>query len=1755
MKKTITMPRFKKLSTFSLLLFLLCSMYCVQSQSLTQKNWYFGNGTQGIQFGRPDFEPSLINKPALGTGGSAIATDANTGNLLFYTDGQEVYDVTNTPMPNSGLGGNTNTNQPALITPVPGAPNQYYIFTRTLGGAIEQAIVQTDAPGNETFPTPPLGNVISKNTSTGLTAQAEGMIIIPAPNGIDSWLITQTAGSDTYTVTAITAGGLTSTVVPALGLPLTAASFSFHKETGRLAVAPKNQNSNVVVLNFNTTNGSLTFDPVFNQFLLNTGAASTTAEAVYDTEWSKDGAYLYISRNGDASIPVAPDVLQVDLTTAGLPVSILPAGLDIVRSYGLQMGPDSTIYHLYENSLGQFVMGQITDTDSVATLVGYTPEVFPGTNFQGRQFSMVSPPAQTTHSITFTTLGSCTNSPITFFPTVVPAADSVVWDFADGTPTLNSWSPVHTFQDAPTGDVTATAFSNGVAVATATQTLSLTEFDLQLSVQSDTTACSCELKFPKIPTPPCTAFTIAPQSQGGASPTYQWYGPSGLLAGKTSLTLDEVDSAGYYYVKATDGVCSVAAGQNVKEYHVEDQRSNIWHFGNAAGIDFNPMFNTPQEPIVSITSPVNAPEGVATISDRNGQVILSTDGYQVYDRDGNPLITGAPTPPVTPSSSQSSLIVPVPGDETLYYIVTTEPAESGTYRLSYMLFDLKLGTIGGIVDPDNNPATDPKTVLYVKSTERLTGNDTWIISHEYGNNSFRAYRVTATGLSTPTISDIGSDHALSSSQAAQGYMKLGAQNRLAVALSDGATNAIELFDFVDSTGAVTNYRRIDINEPGGQVYAVEFSQGGNKLYATVNVAGGSIIYEYAINPQGVVTFLQKTPVINEDLGAMATGPDGQTYIAVNGKNYLFQFTANEDILQPTTGFAPPLNFPLTTGTSTKGLPNFIQTLGEPAQSPGMSITGNCVNTPVDFAATPTDQYRDDYLWLVRDQSGATVTSSTEQNFQFTFTTPGTYQVTLNITSTCVNGQSVDPAFPQTQSLIINPEPGAAITTSDGTLVFCQVPSTKGLTAAATTGSNLSFAWTTGETVNPITVTGAGTYGVTITDNVTGCSSDATIALFNTAPIVDLGPDFAICSDETRTLNALNPAATGFNWQIDNGATAGTSQLFNVNTALTGTHEYKVTVTDGTCSASDAVLVTVNLIPTLGPPTLVEPTCGNNNGSVGINIISTGNFSVAFGAQPLRTNEVSPTTVTYNSLTAGTYPVTVTNELTGCDVQDAVGLSNSTFEITAPVVPATCGPVPVNITRTAGLLGTNPLSYIVTNTTTGALVPGTPVNGIVANPFPTIALNPGTYVIQATDGINCIATANISIPLGTQTQFVLDPSCGTIEATPTNFAGTGLYTWDPAASITSVTTTATSSIATISAAGTYNVTVTVDDSGPLCPSTQSISVTVENIPAAISSTTPCADEITLSASPVGPYTYTWTTPTTPRNGQQIILGPGNDGSYTVTVLSATSGCSATSAPSLITLLGNVSIDLTSTLACQGQEFTLTATATPQTASIAWTLNGVSLSGATNPLTATTGGRYKVDALVNGCPPVSDELNVVLLPITEGNLPSAAVICNDPANPFPNTRSETLDPGDKFSSYLWSTGEVTQTIVADQAGIYTVDLINLFGCPSTDQTEVTVECEPILNAPNAFKPSSTVQQNNYFSVYPIFVAEEGFQVFIFNRWGEMVYQSDDLNFEWNGNYNNTGLALPPGTYSWVAKYKSNFRPEEGFKQKHGGVVLMR
>ena len=111
------------------LLFIVLSLLFLIQGTLAQQNniWYFGKRA-GLNF-NPGSPRALHNSAMDADEGSASICD-KTGNLLFYTNGVTVYNRNHQVMLNgTGLKGNLSTVQSALIVPMPGTDNIYYIFT------------------------------------------------------------------------------------------------------------------------------------------------------------------------------------------------------------------------------------------------------------------------------------------------------------------------------------------------------------------------------------------------------------------------------------------------------------------------------------------------------------------------------------------------------------------------------------------------------------------------------------------------------------------------------------------------------------------------------------------------------------------------------------------------------------------------------------------------------------------------------------------------------------------------------------------------------------------------------------------------------------------------------------------------------------------------------------------------------------------------------------------------------------------------------------------------------------------------------------------------------------------------------------------------------------------------------------------------------------------------------------------------------------------------------------------------------------------------------------------------------------------------------------------------------------------------------------------------------------------------------------------------------------------------------------------
>ncbi|MFM7429600.1 MAG: gliding motility-associated C-terminal domain-containing protein, partial [Flammeovirgaceae bacterium] len=436
-------------------------------------------------------------------------------------------------------------------------------------------------------------------------------------------------------------------------------------------------------------------------------------------------------------------------------------------------------------------------------------------------------------------------------------------------------------------------------------------------------------------------------------------------------------------------------------------------------------------------------------------------------------------------------------------------------------------------------------------------------------------------------------------------------------------------------------------------------------------------------------------------------------------------------------------------------------------------------------------------------------------------------------------------------------------------------------------------------------------------------------------------------------------------------------------------------------------------------------------------------------------------------------------------------------------------------------------------------------------------------------LGCTAVAVVTSTLPTPPTISAN-LCTNPATLTTSTIGTS-YKWTLFDNTTETTAVPTLNLPLTARTGTYKVEVTLP-SGCVVSGSTSITYNGPLTPTVSQNNNGCASSAILTVIPSGNYTYRWTRNGVPiLGGNQISITNLDDGiAYSVQVVDAISGCTQVGNITA-KVSGPVDAFITATQACDdGKDFTLTATTTALGVTYSWFFNNstTAISGATSAtLNRTDAGTYRVRVSKATCS-ADAIIQIIKAPLPQGQLVDAVIICADNENQDPATNQVDLNPG-YFATYNWfrdgsSLGYTKRIFNATSAGTYRVDLTNSFGCTNSDQTKVSDECLPKIVAPNAFRPSSIAPQysnkfgdftNKEFFLYSYFISDN-FEIAIYNRWGELVFQSSDKDFRWNGGYNNNGgQPLPGGTYTYVVRYQSSYRPQDGVREQRGGVVLLR
>ncbi|WP_157447077.1 gliding motility-associated C-terminal domain-containing protein [Cytophaga aurantiaca] len=368
------------------------------------------------------------------------------------------------------------------------------------------------------------------------------------------------------------------------------------------------------------------------------------------------------------------------------------------------------------------------------------------------------------------------------------------------------------------------------------------------------------------------------------------------------------------------------------------KESNNWYFGNNAGITFNTS-----PPSALTDGALTAREGCASISDENGNLLFYSNGINVWNKNHVIMDNGSGLEG-SDYSTQSSLIVKLPGSTNLFYIFTVpDQQDIGAYK--YSIVDLSFNAGLGKVITKNLPllkdVTDPNSAFTNLSTEALTAGyhtnqtDVWIVVHEYNVTKFYSYLLTPSGLQQPVVSNTGNQKSY------LGQCRI-SPNGKRIAVGGYFATGVDLFDFNSETGIISNAQALigTLNALDHRIYGLSFSPNSNLLYITDATAN---IYQFDLTQSTTADIINSKKVIGHGTGnqypQIQLGPDKKIYVAQNGKTFL-GVIESPDIIGTSCTFVDN-GISLNGRMSTLGLPTFMVnyvTLRPPVVSLGNDTT-------------------------------------------------------------------------------------------------------------------------------------------------------------------------------------------------------------------------------------------------------------------------------------------------------------------------------------------------------------------------------------------------------------------------------------------------------------------------------------------------------------------------------------------------------------------------------------------------------------------------------------------------------------------------------------------------------------------------------------------------------------------------------------------------------------------------------------------------
>ena len=800
---------------------------------------------------------------------------------------------------------------------------------------------------------------------------------------------------------------------------------------------------------------------------------------------------------------------------------------------------------------------------------------------------------------------------------------------------------------------------------------------------------------------------------------------------------------------------------------------------------------------------------------------------------------------------------------------------------------------------------------------------------------------------------------------------------------------------------------------------------------------------------------------------------------------------------------------------------------------------------------------------------------------------GWYGVTVTDANGCVDTTSV---------IITQPQAGLALTTTQVN-VLCFGNSTGSVNLTVTGGTApYTYAWSNNTALEDPTGLAAGTYTVTVTD-ANGCTATTTVTITEPASAVSVTTQSQniLCLNGTGSVSSTPSGGVApYTYSWTNNAT--TQNITNLQAG-----SYTVTVQDANgCTARSTGTVATALSPLpvqiLNITGTTILTCTNPT----IVLQATGGvtYNWSGGATPLNdTNSITlPGTYTVNMVDPNGCPVSQSIVITQNITPPTSGITNSTGSTIID-----CNAPAINLLATGGgtyqwnnCLGTNAAQSISQAGSFTVVV--TAANGCLDSSTVVLTVAPVTLVTGIDTTIcsgQSVLVTPVYYPTGGQVIWTNGQTTPNLTVSPTSTTMYSvLYTWNGCTATEDITITVnptpTLSVSSSSicfgdttvvvaqanlANGVYSW-ISLNQTGPNltafptqttsytatytlngCTSAQATgTVTVIPLPiVSVADMTICQGQSgTLSAivNPVG-GNFAWSQGGTSAT---ITESPSSTSVYDLTYTA--NGCvgNAVSASIIVLPLPLASFSVNNTSGCVPVTVSLLADTIGQNATYAWTSTGAGSQIGANPqMTFVNGGCYDVTliATLNGCTNSTTSASLICVQ----NYPIANFYTSPGSFSESNQTLSFINTSIGASGYIWDFGDGSLSNEENPnhyfQGIASAETVTLLastsmGCMDSISIEIPAYLGEIYYIPNTFTPDGDKYNQVFKPVFTSGFSFDGYEMLIYNRWGELLFESRNPYVGWDGSYGLEGLDCPSGTYS----YKINIKLQD----KEESLIIM-